>query len=134
MYSVNGNGKRRIASELLRKVKSSRKVSSGLKAMDMVAAPFLQSPGSAVGRALAEPGDYPLTVQHEARAARPRHAGHDLPAARLLLGREPVVVVDQLPLEVQHVGFALPAGAAAAQVGGPDAYRLHGLEQAPLGG
>ena len=38
------------------------------------------------GKAIAERVDYPLTVQHEPRAARPRHAGHDLPATRLLLG------------------------------------------------
>ena len=45
-----------------------------------------------------------------------------------------MVVVDQFSLKAQHVGFALPADAAAAQVGGADAYRLDGLEQAPPGG
>src|SRR6476660_7191336 len=41
--SGNGKGKRRIALVLLRKVKSSRKVSSALNSMGMVIAPFLKT-------------------------------------------------------------------------------------------
>src|SRR5215470_14514320 len=112
MYSSsgNGNGKRRIAAGLFRNVKSSRKVSLRVKAIVTFgsSSPFQDQPG----------------------AGGPRDARHDLLAAGPVLVREPVVVVQQFALQLQHFRLALAAGAAPAQVGGVDPGRLDGLEQA----
>src|SRR5215204_5880808 len=109
--SGNGNGNRRTASGLFRKVKPSRKVSSGWNAMVTVA-----SRGSA--------------VDHEAGTPRPGHARHDLPPGRPVRGRQPVVVVDQLTVQLQYVGLALAAGPAAAQVRRVHAGRFQRFQQA----
>src|SRR5262249_58349103 len=114
MYSSsgNGNGKRRIAAGLFRNVKSSRKVSLRVKVIVTV--------GSS------------SAFQDQAGAGGPRDARHDLLAAGLFLFREPVVVMQQLALQLEDLPLALAAGAAPAQGRRGDPRPLDPLQQAPL--
>src|ERR1700736_630097 len=96
LSSGKGSGKRRIARGLLRNVKSSRNVSSGLNATLTYVSPS--------------------EVQDQLPTSSPRHARHDHPTRRLLLVGQIVIVVDELAIEIEHVGSTEPADATTAQV------------------
>src|ERR1700749_296456 len=120
LSSWTGNGKRRIPSGVFEKTKSSRNVSPVLKT-------------SPIGRSVSRcPGQIVdgLEFQFQWAPFEARHADHDLAAAAFLLGRQIMVHVIENAVGRKDGRLALPAGAAAAEVGSIDAGGLYRLQNA----
>ena len=68
-------------------------------------------------------------LKSKGRSLKSGNAGHDLLPSGLIFGGQPMVAVQDLPVTAQHLGFALPASPAPAQVRRIDTGRFHGFEQ-----
>src|SRR5918993_541754 len=76
------------------------------------------------------PRDRGSSLEHDGGPFEARHAGHDLAPGGLLVGREEVVVVQDLSLVRDHGCLALSARTAPTHVGGIDSGRLDRLKHA----
>src|SRR6202035_409190 len=65
-----------------------------------------------------------LQVQHQALAACPRYAGHDALRLGPFRFRQKMIVVNEFAIQLENLGMAKTADAAAAQIGYFDARRL----------